>query len=597
MCDSIVNGQECQVFTAHRSKLRRVVSVKSLNKHIDSSESFPSEHSSVFDGILASFETENNELQVGDAEDTRRSNHLGSNPDELDSSHSGWPCHTLDTISERPSVSTLYRSLPASRLNQGKSSNVSMKNGLTPGSSSVKKNAHSPRVYSFDDLDIPTTPKAYSFNTRSRSQLQRSSSSDASYNLIYPAVSPISPKEPIYPPPTRTPTPPGLPSFGSREAMRYSISLDSRTPAHSPSHDSRPRWSCRSSQSPSDTNSNDARTLTCCGIGLRRLLGLSSFRRDSDELPQGAVARASDGTIIRGRFGARHSGHGVGAGPGYHGLGNHPFHSDSLPIAGTGNTGTRHSTSRGNKRDYRLGPNTFTLGVSLPTRSSFEAQHNSSSYRSLLTVTGPRRASGSHSRTPSIDQTNPTPTSGPTPAHTEQRDSRAQSRFCSEVARPQPNANVSRLSLEGGTNDGSSSTTFQSAPVFMESRSLQQESSVPSENHSQHPDKPAGPWKLLWKDCLWVCCGFDNDDESITTANHRPTGRCAASFIEPSQGTMTEVPGSENSQPTPRSAPVSHDHYSIWGNIESNPWIPAWGYRSRYIDGCAAVTDATETPL
>ncbi|PGH10608.1 hypothetical protein AJ80_07459 [Polytolypa hystricis UAMH7299] len=329
-----------------RSRLRRVVSSSTLNPHIDSSESIPSEHGSLYDAILASFESLGDGIQLDAANNTGTNAVSTEAPEENEEqppangprSHSNWPPRTLDTISERRSVSTLNRSVPPAYTGHNASS---ISTGTTPSqnpspSPGARTNIRGHKIYSFDDLDLPIPRPKFSLssNPKSRSHPNRSSSStslDGPY-WLRSLSSPAAPTQPTYPPPIRSPTPPGLPSFGSREAIQFRVRSTSR---HSSSHNSpQSGRSCRLSRNGSP-ETDDNTDPFCCGVGLRRLLGL--FRRsesDTEQLPAGAIARADDGTLIRGRFGARQSGHGVGAGPSTRGLETHPFHSFSLPVAG-----------------------------------------------------------------------------------------------------------------------------------------------------------------------------------------------------------------------------------------------------------------------
>ncbi|RVX76095.1 hypothetical protein B0A52_00452 [Exophiala mesophila] len=104
-------------------------------------------------------------------------------------------------------------------------------------------------------------------------------------NLIYPL-------QPLNPPPERIPTPPGLPRFGSKEAQLYRL-----VP---PSSHRFTSWSRRSSRrGKKKRQANDLR---------------ESVLRVAPVV--GPLARADDGTWIRGRFPVRASGHGVGGGVG-----------------------------------------------------------------------------------------------------------------------------------------------------------------------------------------------------------------------------------------------------------------------------------------
>ena len=125
--------------------------------------------------------------------------------------------------------------------------------------------------------------------------------------------SPVRPFFPRYPPPDRSPTPPGIPSFGSPEAINYSRQFSVRSYAPSPPPERTP-----------------SRRATEYAHTLRRILGIASpvdpqlSRRQTYTL-----ARAEDGTAVQGRFPYRASGHGVNL---HRQLDDHPFHRVVYPV-------------------------------------------------------------------------------------------------------------------------------------------------------------------------------------------------------------------------------------------------------------------------
>jgi hypothetical protein len=129
-----------------------------------------------------------------------------------------------------------------------------------------------------------------------------------------PAVTTVQPR---YPPPERTPTPPGLPSFGTSEAMN--ISQRFMIPANSARSHANLQGGGPAGQrggSYSDT--------------LRRLFGLPSSASHASGISVNGIGRAEDGTLVQGRFPHRQSGHGMHVGRPLH---DHPFHQRNLPIA------------------------------------------------------------------------------------------------------------------------------------------------------------------------------------------------------------------------------------------------------------------------
>lgn len=146
-------------------------------------------------------------------------------------------------------------------------------------------------------------------------------------------ASPVSPVVPRYPPPVRSPTPPGVPSFGTRAAMRYYAQL-----AHASPSDDHPSRSA--AESPIATSYRAA---------LRRFLGMSDSPRQGGRAP---VARAPDGTAVLGHFPYRHSGHGLTTS---RRLDDHPFHRRTLPEAPTSSErdmSSRQPAVRQNRRYY-----------------------------------------------------------------------------------------------------------------------------------------------------------------------------------------------------------------------------------------------------
>ncbi|EKV04638.1 hypothetical protein Pdw03_0745 [Penicillium digitatum] len=128
-----------------------------------------------------------------------------------------------------------------------------------------------------------------------------------------PAVITVQPR---YPPPERTPTPPGLPSFGTSEAVSISARFmipDNPARSHANLQGGGPAGDQRGSS---------------CGDTLRRFFGLLPASHASGIYVNG-IGRAEDGTLVQGRFPHRQSGHGMNIG---RPLQDHPFHQ-RLPIA------------------------------------------------------------------------------------------------------------------------------------------------------------------------------------------------------------------------------------------------------------------------
>lgn len=129
---------------------------------------------------------------------------------------------------------------------------------------------------------------------------------------LTPAVTTV---QPSHPPPTRQPTPPGLPSFNTPEAVLCSAQfLVGQNGRHH-----------RRGQ-PGETQ-----RAVSYGDTLRRFFGLSPpTEPGANTFPAVGIGRAEDGTIVQGRFPYRQSGHGTSPA---RQLQDHPFHLTGLPIA------------------------------------------------------------------------------------------------------------------------------------------------------------------------------------------------------------------------------------------------------------------------
>ncbi|DAA74048.1 TPA_exp: Uncharacterized protein A8136_3830 [Trichophyton benhamiae CBS 112371] len=382
------------------SGLRRVVSARALSPHLDSSESLPSEHSSLYDAMLLSYESDHNngpqskgkkdnedgskaagashlqELRSWDSERARRRDKLA--------------VPSLDTIFENRSVSTHRAASSRSGLRHCASVGVSLNtissySGVSSRTLPVRRNQYGSKIYSFDDNDIPSLRPRFSFTPlapRERRHSCSTLSSEGSFDTFrwrnY-IVSPAEPTQPIHPPPQRPSTPPGVPSFGSPEALNYDISSLPRSTPRTGQDSSRSLPPATGSPEGGERESGSDDECGCCGIGFRRAIRETTSYityQPPERLPPGVLARADDGTLIRGRFGARASGHGIGATAN---LANHPFHQNHLPIARTKDTDIRPPQPVRSRSSHTNSRNEFGLRV-----SSMGNPSPPSRYRSLL---------------------------------------------------------------------------------------------------------------------------------------------------------------------------------------------------------------------
>ncbi|KAF6221457.1 hypothetical protein HO133_002313 [Letharia lupina] len=252
--------------------LRRKSATQALGAYLDSSESYPSPHNSIYE---APFATSQEHLDSSARNDWDNAglgiiNHLTmrSNHDEspawlnitLDASGSPVPAsflrstetaspeklmhtpHVLYPITEQSSLATLR---PLSIVAHSSAAT------LRARASGLKRK-------SFSTSDLPPSPNP-TFQQRSR-----------------PSSPVLTPIQPPHPPPTRSPTPPGLPSFNKPEASNYRLPPPParfRDKFRSPTAAER-EW-------------------------LKQTVGL----------PKGVVMRGEDGVLVRGKFTPIRSGH------------------------------------------------------------------------------------------------------------------------------------------------------------------------------------------------------------------------------------------------------------------------------------------------
>ncbi|KAJ5679358.1 hypothetical protein N7462_007602 [Penicillium macrosclerotiorum] len=171
----------------------------------------------------------------------------------------------------------------------------------------------------------PLNETAYTADT-SQPQHRKATSLDALDGNSSPLTWPgkpgpaVLPNQPRYPPPERMPTPPGLPSFNTPEAVYCSAQfLSGRSPGQPSSTRFYQRHAAANGERP-----------TSYGDTFRRFLGLSSS--PDPRVSTVGIGRADDGTIVQGRFPYRQSGHNMNPA---RQLQDHPFHGSNLPTADT----------------------------------------------------------------------------------------------------------------------------------------------------------------------------------------------------------------------------------------------------------------------
>ena len=246
--------------------LRRKPTQRHLTHNIDSSESFPSTHTSLYD---ASLETEPESVVFTTSKWSSPLPEIGvdgtapwmdtvCDPDgnpvpgsflqPISTSRKDHKPHELYPITEHNSLATLRSCFSVS--------STATLRARSPGLSGRHK-----KSFSLTDLPTPI-------------ETQHSSSDSPA-----PPPSPLpQPNRPIHFPPQRSPTPPNLPSFGKPEALEY------RLPPPPKSKRIRDRLG---TPSPEELE----------------------WRRQTVGLPKGVVMRGDDGLLVRGKFSGIRSGH------------------------------------------------------------------------------------------------------------------------------------------------------------------------------------------------------------------------------------------------------------------------------------------------
>ncbi|OJD12160.1 hypothetical protein ACJ73_09401 [Blastomyces percursus] len=585
-----IRSRSYEIDGPRRSKLRRVVSTRGINQYMDSSESVPSEHSSLFDAVLASFESDDSRKQskLDDRSDEAGPSNYGPTTfggedagifnSRLAHSYGKWPGKKLETIVEQKSASTLKASRVSSVGDvDGPGINTSL---TTRRALSNPPDTFGRKVYSFDDLDLP--------NRRPKDAISRlpnrSSSSGASFELrgLLPQTSPVEPTQPLYPPPARSPTPPGLPSFGSREAIHYNpIQANRSRPSNHQSQVSR-------SGTQQSLAGDDGEDDSSCASGLKRLFGLPScMRARQPALPAGAVARADDGTMVRGRFGARQSGHGVGAGPTSRGLESHPFHRSSLPAARVKDTGdsTPAPVIAGQQNNPRTctSPSQTNQGYSSP-------QTMPQSYSSLLRAhNAPHLVPPRRSCATTRNCTAGSATSVSLPSYVAHRRLEGHLPRSSEMIHP--SNSPSGLYAPGpnrGENDGTSATFASAAPTPSQPNHPLE---IPESRHGQRvsrqtamitDSKTAGLWDWLFMDCFLGCCGLFSRNNPPQSQNQLSLQWRSRSALD---ATATSATAAGEQLQTPLQS--SHDSDCRREMSSCTPWTPAWGWQPQCFGGDA----------
>ncbi|KAL8827719.1 MAG: hypothetical protein Q9191_003017 [Dirinaria sp. TL-2023a] len=277
--------------------LRHKQSIQTFQTHLDSSESIPSAHESIYEASIVSSQSkenipppneQNNNAAAGrehhppskpaasgfNAEEERRGIERLAWLNYIDPIHRP---HRLDPITEKTSLATLQTK--ASSIFGGRRA-VTAKGSqatITPKEkASTLHLRHTPSANALKPLPTVRPRHRKSFSLPSFSSFTRRSVQSSSSSV--PAGTTTFPNQPGLAPPERKPTPPGLPTFNTPAAYNYRL----------PAPPARFRDHFRS----------------------RRLVD-QEYRRQTTALPRGVVMRGENGELIRGRWRAGPSGHGV----------------------------------------------------------------------------------------------------------------------------------------------------------------------------------------------------------------------------------------------------------------------------------------------
>lgn len=281
---------------------------------------------------------------------------LRSSDSDAATSHSRWPTQQLNPIVERSSVASLRTSHSLPRLNVGPERQSRVVHSQSPVHSvhatqapwSVK--SPSPTVH-VEQRNSMSLSGEMCMPTADTPKKQQEHSSGSDYAAGPASTHPLYPNMPMQSPPEGVETPPGLPSFGTREATEWRLRQGpfyrtvfrrilpgSEHALDDTDHDEDPATGISLSpniiplrvpqQEDSATDSTEALGQTFGVVSVSRLLTPAPEAPRASLLPglynlniPGSLALADDGTYVRGRFGARTSGHGVGA----RGLEAHPL--------------------------------------------------------------------------------------------------------------------------------------------------------------------------------------------------------------------------------------------------------------------------------
>lgn len=408
------------------------------------------------------------------------------------------------------------------------------------------------RSLSLNDLHTLNSPvKGFPFKNK-----HTASSTTSADVLNHVCPCPTGPLRPVHPPPYRVCTPPGVPSFGTPEALRMRLesprseSQSIFTLHHHPNRPGSP-----ASGSANSTGSPDGGRAPPMDM-LKRILGItrpvnspSDMQRTSLPSHVQALARADDGTYVRGTFGGRASGHGVGR----MGLERHPLQIavDRQSRGETGRTeeGVRmiNKASETGYRDWR----NQTLNQPRPVAPSTQASLAGPGM-TVSVLNGPLDGTVAMDAPSGADR----------------------------------NQNFLRHSNADSNLVGGSPQQHLSPSLTPTPPPPSPASSIPPQDVPENESKPKGCWKSCWNWLCMLCCCHCCDQEP---PSHLPMAAGARRWVRPSDLDPWAV-GQNNPRPPRNSAydPTRPGHRGMVfeflndGTQERLDYLNRMGYYARY---------------
>ncbi|KAL6717574.1 hypothetical protein ACLMJK_005489 [Lecanora helva] len=214
--------------------LRRKLSHHALHPHLDSSESYPSPHDSIYEATVASASAENvgfydakDWKTPGQTEDVALTSLSREGPETQPSDNGpSWEHTVIDSSGNAVPAAFLQDSLSPDKHTPHKLYPITEQNSLATLRTGISLSTLKDKPSATTIRPISPGLKGKKQKSFSLSDLPPSRSPLPSKRTPSPTSSPQSfytPIEPHQPPPVRTPTPPGLPTFNEPAAFNYRL--------------------------------------------------------------------------------------------------------------------------------------------------------------------------------------------------------------------------------------------------------------------------------------------------------------------------------------------------------------------------------------